>query len=363
MTESEANPNNHLMVTPVILSGGAGSRLWPLSSDAKPKQFHALNGEVSLFAQTLQRVKAGQDIHFQPPVIVCGVSHEVLARQACLEVDVRSQQFVLEPTPRNTAPALAAVAYGQSLIDPSRLMLVLPADHIIASPEVMRQACIAAATAAQAGKIITFGIVPSHPETGYGYIKGGHKIDAAVVEVAEFAEKPSLALAQSYVASGDYVWNAGIFFFQCQAFLDELALYEPDLLAMAKSAVDQGRRDNDDILLDATAFGAAKAISIDHAVMERTRNAGVVPVDMGWNDVGSFATLFDIGDKDENTNVTRGPTALFESANNLVISDQLPVAVIGMSDIMVIATPTGILVAPIDRSQDVRLAAEAFKKT
>jgi mannose-1-phosphate guanylyltransferase / mannose-6-phosphate isomerase len=352
---------DELHITPVILSGGAGSRLWPLSSDDKPKQFHAVHGTKSMFAQTLERVLPGPDIHFDAPLIVCGAAHEALARQTCIDVGITTPRFVLEPLPRNTAPALAAMAYAQSLIDPDSLVLVLPADHIITKPEILRDACLRAAAAARAGMIITFGIVPSHPETGYGYIKQGTQFDGAVSHVERFAEKPDSETAKSYISSGDYVWNAGIFYFQCSAFLKELQTHAPDVLLQAKCAVDQGQRTGDTLLLDAGSFAKAPSISVDYAVMERTQHAGIVPVDMGWNDVGSFATLHEIGDKDEHGNAVTGPAALFDANNNLVISTGLAVSVIGLSGIMVIATPTGLLVAPMDRAQDVRLAANAFK--
>jgi mannose-1-phosphate guanylyltransferase / mannose-6-phosphate isomerase len=350
-----------LKIVPIIMSGGAGSRLWPLSTESRPKQFHALAGQKSMFANTLNRVAPGEDIAFAPPFIVCGDSHEAMAREVCLEEQVHDVRFVLEPIARNTAPALAAVAYAQSLIDPNALMLVLPADHIITKPEVLRQACTDAAGAAEQGKIVTFGIVPDKPETGYGYIKSGAALDAHVQTVAAFREKPSLDVAQSYLRSGEYSWNAGIFYFQCGAFLNELALHAPEVLAAAREAVEAGRDSQHDVRLDREAFVKAPAISIDYAVMEQTSNAAVIPVDMGWNDVGSFETLWHVSDKDDSANAAVGPVFLDQSSGCLVRSNTVPVAVMGMSDVMVIVTEHGVLVAPRERAQDVRLAAAAFK--
>jgi mannose-1-phosphate guanylyltransferase / mannose-6-phosphate isomerase len=350
------------VIVPIILSGGAGSRLWPVSTHEKPKQFHALGGKATMFAQTLQRVSQGDGIAFAPPIIVCGAYHESPVMDELAQFGHKSATLILEPLARNTAPALAAAALVQCERDPDALLLVLPADHVITHPNELHNACLAAAKSAQDGKIVLFAIVPDSPATGYGYIKRGGAIATNVYDVAAFVEKPDLATAQTYVASGDYAWNAGIFFFKAAALVSQLELHAPDVLAAARLAVTKSVRGGDVIRLDHDAFASAPAKSIDYAVLELTEHAAVVPVDMGWNDVGSFATLWDIGDKDEAANVVSGNAALLDSHNCLVRAGDVPVALIGVSDLVVIVTETGILIAPRDRAQDVRLAADYFKQ-
>jgi mannose-1-phosphate guanylyltransferase / mannose-6-phosphate isomerase len=200
-------------IEPVILSGGAGSRLWPVSTDNQPKQFHALSGEQSMFAETVKRVVSGSDLSFAPPMVVCGERHLELAMQALQQAGIADATYLLEPVARNTAPALAAAALVQAERDPDALMLVLPADHVIARPQVLREACIAATPTALGGRIVTFAIVPDGPETGYGYIKKGAKLADGIYELDAFREKPELEVAKAYISSGEYAWNAGIFFF------------------------------------------------------------------------------------------------------------------------------------------------------
>jgi mannose-1-phosphate guanylyltransferase / mannose-6-phosphate isomerase len=348
-------------IIPIILSGGAGSRLWPLSTELKPKQFHKLASERTMFAETLERVVTGDDVAFGVPMVVCGARHET---QVLLELDASGSshaKLVLEPMARNTAPALAAAALVQAEIDPDALMLVLPADHVIERPLALRAACLAASEAAQNGLIVTFAIVPTGPEIGYGYIKTGAPIGDGVYKVAAFREKPDLATAQAYVNSGEYAWNAGIFLFRASALIAELDQLAPEILAAARLAVKLARRAGNSIHLDAEAFSGASSKSIDYAVMESTENAAVVPVDLGWSDVGSYATLWEIGQKDSNGNVTFGTTALFDTTNCLAQSHTLPVALIGVSDLVVVVSESGILVTSRERAQDVRLASEAFK--
>lgn len=349
------------LITPVILSGGAGSRLWPLSTHTKPKQFHALTGAVTMFGQTLQRVASGQSVHFGPPLVICGLSHLQPVREELANAHVAEATIVLEPKPRNTAPALAVAALIQAETDPEALMLVLPADHVIARPDNLHKACSDAYSAASGGRIVTFAITPTAPETGYGYIKRGEPLGGGVFAVEAFREKPDSATAEAYLADGHFAWNAGIFFFKASAFLDELKTHAPEVLAAARDAVTNSRREAGQVYLAEADFVKAPSISVDYAVMEPTARAAVVPVDMGWNDVGSFLTLWDLGDKDAHQNVAQGPVALFDTQACLVRSEEVPVALIGVEDLVVIATSQGILVMHKDRAQDVRLAADAFK--
>lgn len=316
-----------------------------------------------MFGQTLERVAADQAVRFSAPLVICGLDHlgpvsEELAREHVVDATI-----VLEPKPRNTAPALAVAALIQAERNPEALMLVLPADHVIARPERLHEACLDACAAALEGRIVTFAVTPTSPETGYGYIKRGEALAEGVFAVESFREKPDIATAEAYLADGNYAWNAGIFFFKASAFLAELNTHAPAVLIAAREALSQGRRDAGHIYLDEAAFVQAPSISVDYAVMEPTDLAAVVPVDMGWNDVGSFLTLWDLAEKDADANVAQGPTALFDTRSCLVRSESVPVALIGVKDLVVIATAQGILVMHKDRAQDVRLAADAFKMT
>jgi mannose-1-phosphate guanylyltransferase / mannose-6-phosphate isomerase len=348
-------------ITPVILSGGAGSRLWPLSTQDKPKQFHALHGPNTMFAETLARIVPGQALSFGAPIIVCGVDHAVRVGEELSRANIEGARLILEPSARNTAPALAAAALLQAELDDEALMLVLPADHIIASPKELHQACSDAREIAQSGKLVTFAIKPLSPETGYGYIKSGPGLTQRVFAIEAFVEKPNLETAQAYLADGRYSWNAGIFFFKASALICELQLHAPQVLDQARQALAKSQRDGALIKLDGVCFAGAPSISIDYAVMEPTAHGAVIPVDMGWNDVGSFATLWELADKDDTGNATAGPAALFDAANCYVSADTIPVALIGVTDLIVISTPQGILITSRDRAQDVRLAAQAFK--
>lgn len=349
------------LIVPIILSGGAGSRLWPVSTHDKPKQFHALGGSQTMFSETLARVSKGEGVTFAPPIIVCGVHHRgpVSAELAAMAQDQAT--LILEPLPRNTAPALAAAALLQCERDPEALMLSLHSDHVIAHPDILHRACITATKSAMDGNVVLFAIVPDSPATGYGYIKRGAAIAEEVYKVEAFVEKPNLQTAQGYVASGDYAWNSGIFFFRASTLVEQLERHAPEILLAARQAVTKAKREGHAIHLDHDAFADAPSKSIDYAVLEVTNHAAVVPVDMGWNDVGSFSTLWDIGTKDDGQNVVTGNVALFDTTNCLVTTKDLPVALIGVTDLMVIVTETGILIAPKDRAQDVRLAADAFK--
>ncbi len=278
-----------------------------------------------MFGQTLHRVSADRVVRFGPPIVICGLNHLGPVSEELVREKVADATIVLEPKPRNTAPALAVAALVQAERNPDGLMLVLPADHVIARPERFHQACLNACTAALDGRIVTFAVTPTAPETGYGYIKRGEALGEGVFEVEAFREKPDLATAETYLADGRYAWNAGIFFFKASSFLAELSIHAPQVLAAAREALARSRRENGQIYLDESAFIRAPSISVDYAVMEPTHQAAVVPVDMGWSDVGSFQTLWDLAEKDANANVSQGPTALFETQGCLVRSENVPV--------------------------------------
>jgi mannose-1-phosphate guanylyltransferase / mannose-6-phosphate isomerase len=358
---SAARSFGMIKIVPVILSGGAGTRLWPLSTPEKPKQFHALVGKKSMFAETLERVGSTRDIDFDRPIVVGNQAHIEVTNQAVRDANCKQPVYILEPVARNTAPAIAAAALFQAEIDPAALMLVLPADHLVSKPGELHNACLRAEACAKAGLIVTFGIVPNSPETGYGYIKLGGTLGQDVNTVDAFAEKPDLATATAYLRDGGYAWNAGIFFFQAAAMIEALEQHAPLVLNAAREALALSEREGAIVSLNKSGFEKSPAISIDFAVMEKTNNAAAVSVEMGWNDVGSFSTLWEISPKDALANVTEGPIALFDTTNALVRSSGVPIAVIGLHDIMVIATETGILIAPRHRAQDIGLAAKAFK--
>ncbi|MEQ1931580.1 MAG: sugar phosphate nucleotidyltransferase [Parvularculaceae bacterium] len=340
-------------IQPVILSGGAGTRLWPLSRAAHPKQFLALGGERTLFQETLLRVAPGPDVSFLAPLVIGGEIHAGQMRAQAEALGVRLAGIVCEPVPRNTAAAAAVAASFVAGASPGALALLLPADHRIADRAGFR-AAVAGASPAAKDAIVTFGVKPDRPHTGFGYIERGAEIAPSVFRVAAFLEKPRRDVAARYVEGGRHYWNAGIFLFDPQVMLGEIAEHAPEIVGRAVSAFGMARRHSDLILLDAGEFEACPANSIDYAVMEKTRRAAVAgPLDIGWSDIGSFAAI--------------GPSAPSERSVCLdadgctVISDGPMVGVIGMSDIVVIAMGDAVLVAPRARAEDVKKIVEELK--
>src|SRR6185312_1599858 len=279
------------VIHPIVLSGGAGSRLWPLSRSLFPKQLLALTSERSLIQETVARA-AGQG--FSAPLIVCNVEHRFLIAEQMREAGIRPGAIVLEPEGRNTAPAAAVAALLVEKQDPGALMLLIPADHVIRDVAAFQASVACAAAAARTGYLVTFGITPDVPETGYGYIRKGRALASldGCFAVERFVEKPDAATAAGYVASGDYSWNSGMFLFQADVFLAELERLEPELLAQCRAAIGGGKQDLDFFRLDQPSFAKARSISIDYAVMERTDKAAIVPVQMGWSDIGSWDSLW-----------------------------------------------------------------------
>jgi mannose-1-phosphate guanylyltransferase/mannose-1-phosphate guanylyltransferase/mannose-6-phosphate isomerase len=345
-------------IVPVIMSGGSGTRLWPLSTAQAPKQFHALATEKTMIQETALRL-AGDG--FLAPIIICGRGHLDLASQQLDLIGRAPQAVVLEPMARNTAAVAAIAALSGQAVDPDALVLLAPADHVITRPDLFASAVALAAETART-RIVTFGIHPTHPETGFGYIEHGRNLSDGVFEIASFREKPDMETARTYVDSGRFEWNAGIFLFSPQVMLRELQAHAPEVLEHAREAFDKAERDGVVISLNAQAFARVPSISVDYAVMEKTTASAVVPCDIGWADVGGFAELWRLGAKDPAENHVKGDAILIEADNCLVHNSGAgPVAVIGLADIMVISTPAGVLVAPISRAQDVKKAAEAAK--
>ncbi|WP_156922497.1 mannose-1-phosphate guanylyltransferase/mannose-6-phosphate isomerase [Azorhizobium doebereinerae] len=339
-------------IVPVVLAGGTGTRLWPLSRQSLPKQFISLVSHNTLYQDTLLRVAEGPLFH--PPVVITGTDFRFFARRQAAEVGVQAA-VLLEPARRDSGPALlAAAAYVREHHGPETLILALAADHVVGDPAAFRACVETAAAAAEAGHIVTFGIRPQGPSTAYGYIKPGAALDAAgAARVERFVEKPDAATAARYVADG-YLWNSGNFLFPAGLLLDEGARLEPETTASAVAAVAGAQEDLGFLSLEATAFAAARSVSIDFAILEHTAAAAVVAGDFGWSDIGAWDAVHAVNDADDRGNVTQGAVALIDSRDSYVYSDGKLVAGIGLDGISVIATDDAILVMPSDRSQDVK---------
>ncbi|RZA20306.1 MAG: mannose-1-phosphate guanylyltransferase/mannose-6-phosphate isomerase [Lysobacteraceae bacterium] len=338
---------------PVLLSGGSGTRLWPLSREAYPKQFLALVGEDTMLQATWRRVAAISDA---APIVVAGEDHRFLVAEQLRQVGAPTPAILLEPVGRNTAPAIAAAAM-QALCDgDDPLLLVLPSDHVVRDPAAFRDAVRAAMPAAERGALITFGIVPEAAETGFGYIQAGAASEVqgeAVRRVLRFVEKPDAATAQAYLDAGGYYWNSGMFLLRASRYLDELRRFRPDIVAATRAAFDAARRDGDFIRLDNDAFAACPADSIDYAVMEKTDAAMVLPVDIGWNDVGSWSALWEVSGQDGDGNACHGDVIAIDSRNSYAYARRL-VALVGVEDLVVVETDDAVLVAHKDRVQQVK---------
>ena len=349
-------------IHPVILSGGAGTRLWPLSRAAYPKQLLPLVSQCTLLQDTAARNLS--DVGFAAPVLICNEEHRFLVEEQLREINVAPQVVLLEPVARNTAPAIAVAALWLLARDPDALMLVQPSDHVVANTPEFHQAVMRGLAAARSGRLVTFGVKPSRPDTGYGYIQSGAQIAGmgGVLEVDRFVEKPDLATAQRFVQSGAFFWNSGIFLLAARTYLDEVARIDPAMLTACERAVLDGEDDAGYFRLSKTSFGEAPAISIDHAVMERTDRAAVVPVDMAWSDVGSWPALRDIGDADESGNVLRGDVVVERVTNSYIRSEGKLVAAIGLDDVIVVSTDDAVLVASASSAAQVSQLVATLRK-
>ncbi len=345
-----------LPILPVILSGGSGTRLWPLSREAYPKQFLPLVGDVTMLQATWNRVAA---IAGKAPIVVANQEHRFMAAEQLRECNVTPQALILEPIGRNTAPAIAIAALQALATGEDALLLVLPSDHVVRDDAAFHAAVGQAAIAADAGKLVTFGIVPTAPETGYGYIKAQAGVGVRAVD--RFVEKPDLATAQQYVASGEYYWNSGMFLFKASRYLEELEALQPAILSACRTALDKASRDTDFIRLDADAFAASPNDSIDYAVMEKTADAAVVPLDAGWNDVGSWSALWEVSDKDANGNACHGDVIALDCRNSYAYGTRL-IAMVGLEDVVVVETDDAVFVGHKDRVQDVKEIVGQIKR-
>ena len=350
------------MIVPVILSGGSGTRLWPLSREAYPKQFLPLLDETSLFQETVQRLDgiSGCD----SPLLVCNDQHRFLAAEQMRQLGIEPQAIMLEPVGRNTAPAVACAAIHAIAKSEGVLLLVLPADHVIRDVEAFQSAVSIARGQAEAGQLVTFGIVADRPETGFGYIRKGEGIKSADGEcfcVAGFVEKPDADTAQRHVDSGEYFWNSGMFMFRADAYLQELEQHAPVILTACREAYQKAATDLDFLRLAEDAFASCPSDSIDYAVMEKTSKAVVVPLDAGWSDLGSWAALYDAGEADESGNVISGDVVQIDTSNSYLHSEDRLLAAVGVRDHVVVETADAVLVAHKDRVQDVKAIVDRLK--
>ncbi|BFM10366.1 mannose-1-phosphate guanylyltransferase/mannose-6-phosphate isomerase [Simiduia litorea] len=345
-------------IVPVVLAGGVGSRLWPLSRSQYPKQCIDLQGSgASLLQNTLSRTRltAGQ------PIILCNEDHRFLIAEQARAIGVQPMSIMLEPEGKNTAPAIAAAAWLLATKTPDAIMLVLPSDHAISDQQLFDQKVALGAELAAEGALVTFGVEPSYPETGYGYIKANGASE--VESVAEFVEKPSLDVAQAYVDDGHYLWNSGMFMFRADTYLAELEKYEPEVYQLSQAAVKDAEADLNFMRLAAKPFAALKSISIDYAVMERTDAAKVIRFPAIWNDVGSWSALWAIGEPDANNNLLRGDAVVIDCKNTLVNAQSRLVTAVGLSDLIIVETDDAVMVAPVDKAQDVKKIVEQLSKS
>lgn len=354
--------NKVIMLYPVVLSGGSGTRLWPLSRAALPKQFLPLVSEKTMFQETLGRLQGLADM--AAPIVVCNSEHRFLAAEQLRAVDVAQLELILEPFGRNTAPAVAVAAFTAQAKDADAILLVLPADHLIRDVNGFHRAIQSALALAQQGKLVTFGVTPNEPATGFGYIERGAALPVAdnAYAVARFVEKPNLEKAKSFLASGDFFWNSGMFVFKASAYLAELQQYCPDIFAAAQRAWKFSQRDLDFCRLDEAAFAECPSDSIDYAVMERTRSAAMVTVDIGWSDIGSWSALAGVSSHDARGNALRGDVYAAATDNCYIRSESRLIAAIGVKDLVVVETADAVLVIHKDVAQDVKHTVEYLKQ-
>lgn len=353
-----------MQIIPVILSGGAGTRLWPLSWGDHPKQFLSLISEKTMIQETLLRLKG---LNIGAPIISCGESHRFLVAQQIGELGVKPT-ILLEPMAKNTAPAIAAACCAAIKQDENAVVVVLPSDHVIKDVETFQNAVLLAAEQAEKGSLVTFGIVPTFPATGYGYVKGGECVVSTestpgrIYKLEKFVEKPCLEKAQGYLASGEYSWNSGMFVFKASSFIEELKTYNPEMAKLSIQAFEKAVVETDFIRLDKDSFDQIKGDSIDYAVMEKTTKGMIVKLNAGWDDVGSWSALYDISKKDANMNVVKGDVISFDTTSSYIRGGKRTIATIGLDNIVIVDSDDSLLVAAKGKIQDVKKVAEEMKR-
>ncbi|MBN4073781.1 MAG: mannose-1-phosphate guanylyltransferase/mannose-6-phosphate isomerase [Gammaproteobacteria bacterium] len=359
-------------IQPVILSGGSGSRLWPLSREHYPKQLLALVGKNSLLQDTVDRLDQdnASDITARNPLLVCNEEHRFLVAEQLRQIDVSASSIILESVGRNTAPALTLAALAVSQKGNDDVMLVMPADHVIRDAGAFHDAIFEGAQLANDGVLVTFGIVPSHAETGYGYIKSGASAGAngKAFVVEKFVEKPDVEMAMAYLASGDYFWNSGIFMMRASAWLKAIECFRSDISDVCRASFDKGTEDNDFFRADSETFKACPSDSIDYAVMEKATGddgfpVAVIPIDVGWSDVGAWSSLWDVSERDGEGNVIKGDVVTKDTKNSLLISEHRLVTGVGIEDMIVVETADAVMVAHKSRTQDVKSIVEGLKSS
>lgn len=342
---------------PVIMAGGTGSRLWPLSRQLNPKQFLPLTGRRSMLQATMERLDG---IPHADPILICNEEHRFLAAEQLRQLG-KAPSILLEPVGRNTAPAIALAALHALEREEEPVLLVLAADHLIQRVEAFHEAINAALPLAEAGRLVTFGIVPTQAETGYGYIQRGANLGRKGFEVSRFVEKPDHETAEDYLASGEFFWNSGMFLFRASCYLEELQRHAPEILTACRQALEEGQRDLDFLRVGKDAFAACPEDSIDYAVMEKTESAAMVSLDAGWSDIGSWSALWEVSDKDANDNVLHGDILAEATSHTLVQAEHRLVATLGVDNLVVVETKDAVLVAHKDKVQDVKQVVAKLK--
>jgi mannose-1-phosphate guanylyltransferase/mannose-1-phosphate guanylyltransferase/mannose-6-phosphate isomerase len=345
-------------MTPVILSGGSGTRLWPLSRGQYPKQFLPLVSQHTMVQETLLRLSGLKNLN--PPIAVCNEDHRFMMAEQLQEIGLKPSSIILEPVGKNTAPAVAMAALMASSED--EVLLVLPADHVITQIEPFHHAILQSENQAKQGFLVTFGIVPTHPETGYGYIMKDSIELGNGYKVAAFVEKPDVTTAKNYIKSGNYLWNSGMFAFTAATYLNELEKFNPEILSICKKALAAAQKDLDFIRVDKALFSTCPADSIDFAIMEKTDKATVIPLAAGWNDVGSWSALWDVTEKDEFGNAISGDVLTVDTKNSYVYAENKLVTIIGVEDLVVVETKDAVMIAKKERVQDVKQIVDQLKQ-
>lgn len=343
---------------PVILSGGSGTRLWPLSRPLYPKQFLALHSDLTLFQETLKRL---ENIAMSAPIVVANDEHRFIVAENLRGLNIAASRIILEPVGRNTAPAIAVAALAALELEDDPVLFVLPADHVIQNAEAFRLAAKQAETLARQGHLVTFGVKPTEAHTGYGYIEAGDGVESGAYKITAFKEKPDVDTAETFFHSGRYFWNSGMFVFKAAQYLKELETHEPDLLACAKRSLAAAREDLDFLRLDEKTFAGCKNISIDYAVMERTKDGVVVMLDAKWCDVGSWSSLWDVLEKDGDGNVVRGDVLTHSSNDNYIYAEHKLVTTLGVSGLVVVDTKDALMIADKHCVEDLKKIVETLK--
>ena len=346
------------MILPIIMAGGSGSRLWPLSRQMFPKQFLTLHGDSSMLQATAERLSG---FEHEPVMVICNEEHRFSVAEQFRLNNIPNSGIILEPVGRNTAPAIALAALKAISNGQDPLLLVLAADHVIKDSSAFVESVENAKVHAEAGKLVTFGIVPTAPETGYGYIQRGSAQQSSGYAVSKFVEKPDQKTAETYLSSGDFYWNSGMFLFKASRYLDELKTHRPDILSACEAAMSSPQNDLDFIRVDKIAFEACPDDSVDYAVMEKTADAVVVPMDCGWSDVGSWSALWEVSDKDKNGNTFKGDVMAIETKNSFIYAQDKLVTTVGLEDIAIVETKDAILVSKLSEVQKVKKIVEQLK--